>query len=44
MKALVVLFVFYELFISNKFEVAVLNVGIQSRVDVSVCLKYKMML
>ena len=40
MKVVVVLYVFYELFISNKYEEAVRVIGIlQSRVNVSVCRK-----
>ena len=44
MRALVVLFVFYELFIANNFEVAVRIIGIQSGVNVNVCLQYEIML
>ena len=44
MRALVVLYVFYELFMSNKFEVAVRIIGIQSRVNVSFSLQYNIML
>ena len=44
MRALVILFVFYEVFIANKFEVAVRIIGIQSSVNVSVYLQYEIML
>ena len=41
MRALVVLFVFYELFIANKFQVAMRIIAIQSSVNISVYLQYK---
>ena len=44
MRTLVVLFVFYELIIANKFEVAVRIKDSQSSVKVSVCLQYETML
>ena len=42
--ALVVLYVFKEVFISNKFEVTVRILGIQSKVNVSVSDQYEIML
>ena len=44
MRTLVVLYVFYELFVSNKFEVAVRIIGIQSIMNVNVCLQYELIL
>ena len=44
MRAVVGLYVFYELFIANKFQVAVRIVGSKSSVNVNVCLQYEIML